>query len=354
MGVAARIVAQLLDSDVPLERGALEQAALGLLAEEAPLAGPEVVGEVVDLLIGMGPIEQLMADEDVSDVLVNGDGSVWVDRGGELCRAGVADIAPNALVAAIERMITPLGLRLDRSHPAVDARLRDGSRLHAMIPPASVDGAILAVRRFTPAVTTLEALVERGALDTEGSRLLRSAVRERRCVIVSGGTGVGKTTMLNLLGREIPTSERIVTIEDAAELDLGGHVVRLEARDPNAEGAGAISIAELIRHALRLRPDRIIVGEVRGRESLDMLHAISTGHSGSMSTVHATTPAEALWRLETLASMAAPGLDPAAISRQFRIACDIVVQLARSQQGGRRVTEIAEIGEATEVPLWRC
>lgn len=249
-------------------------------------------------------------------------------------------------------MITPLGLRLDRSSPGVDARLPDGSRLHALVPPASVDGPVLAVRRFTRAVSTLEELVERGSADTAAAELLRNAVRSRQTLLVAGGTGVGKTTLLNVLGREIPEGERIVTIEDAAELDLDGHVVRLEARPSNAEGAGAITITELIRHALRLRPDRIIVGEVRGPEAFDMLQAMSTGHAGSMSTVHATSPAEALWRVETMAALAAPGLEATALSRQLRLAVDLVVQLGRSIGGRRRLITIAEIGTGGERVAW--
>ncbi len=354
VGVAERIVAQLLESDVPLERSALERAAVALLRDHAPLAGPEVVGEVVDLLVGLGPLEALLHDDSISDVLVNGDGSVWVERRGILTPTEVGPIGPQTVVAAVERMIAPLGLRLDRSRPAVDARLPDGSRLHAMVPPAAVDGPVLAIRRFTKAASTLDELVTMAAIDGEAAELLRTAVHDRRCVLVAGGTGAGKTTLLNVLAAEIPPGERVVTIEDAAELCFDGHVVRLEARPPNAEGAGAITIAELIRHALRLRPDRIVVGEVRGGEAFDMLQAISTGHEGSMSTVHATSPAEAIWRVETMASLAAPGLDSRAISAQLRSAVDFVVQLRRSSAGKRYVAQIAEVGPTGEVTLWSC
>ena len=224
-----------------------------------------------------------------------------MERSGTLLLTDTRFPGPESLLAAIRRVISPLGLRLDRASPAVDARLADGSRLHAIVPPAAVDGPVLAVRRFTEAVATLDDLMTREGIDEDGARLLRSCVAERRNLLVCGPTGSGKTTLLNVLSHEIPAEDRVVSVEDAAELRLGGHVVRLEGQTPNSEGVGAITMRQLLRHALRLRPDRIIVGEVRGVEAFDMLQAMSTGHDGSMSTIHARSAAEALWRLETLA-----------------------------------------------------
>ena len=272
--MADRIIGRLLDSDVPLEPGALRAAATAMIPEEAPLAAPDLVTDVVDALTGLGPIEQLLRQPDITDVLVNGPSEVWVERAGRLERAPISFADDAAIVAAVERVVAPLGLRIDRASPALDARLPDGSRLHAVIPPAAVDGPILAIRRFSPAVADLDDLLAAGGVDEAGATLLRASVRERMNLLVAGGTGAGKTTLLNVLSREIGGDERIVTVEDAAELRLSGHVVRLEARPPNAEGAGEVTVRTLLRHALRLRPDRIVVGEVRGAEALDMIHAI--------------------------------------------------------------------------------
>jgi pilus assembly protein CpaF len=248
-------------------------------------------------------------------------------------------------------MIAPLGLRIDRASPAVDARLPDGSRLHAVIPPASVDGPVLAVRRFHAALASLGDLVTAGGIDSTGAALLAAAVRERRNLLVCGGTGSGKTTLLNVLSAEIPTSERVVTIEDSAELRLHGHVVRLEARPPNTEGAGEITLRTLVRHALRMRPDRIVVGEVRGGEALELIQAMSTGHAGSMGTVHANGPNEALWRLETLALSGEARLPEAAIRRMLQAAIEVVVHLER-RGGVRRVVAVVAVeGDATRT-VW--
>jgi len=342
VGALERVVSRLVDSSVPLRRADLLAAARQVAAEEAPLQAEAVARAAVDALAGLGPLESLLADPAVSDVLVNAPDEVWVERAGRLERASASFPDEAAVVAAVERAIAPLGLRLDRASPAVAARLPDGSRLHAMIPPAAVDGPVLAIRRFTPAVPDLAAMVAAGSLRPEGARLLRDAVVGRRSLLVSGGTGSGKTTLLNVLSAEVPAGERVVTIEDAAELRLGGHVVRLEARPPNAEGAGEITLRTLVRHALRLRPDRIVVGEVRGPEALDLIQAMSTGHPGSMGTVHANGPAEALWRLEVLAlsGESRPAAD--AVRRQLHAAVDLVVHMAR--QGERRVVgAVAEV-----------
>jgi pilus assembly protein CpaF len=337
-----RLARELLELDVPLERSALVAAARAMLPDRAPLARADTVEAAVDALIGLGPIEVLLRDPAVSDVLVNGDGRIWVERAGVLDTSDIRFPDAEAVLAAVERVITPLGLRLDRSSPAVDARLADGSRLHAVIPPASVDGPVVAVRRFTEAVVDLEAMIRVEAVDAIGAALLQDAIAARHNVLVAGGTGAGKTTLLNVLSKEIAVGERIVTVEDAAELRLTGHVVRLEARPPNAEGTGGIELRSLVRHALRLRPDRIIVGEVRGAEALDMIQAMNTGHAGSLSTVHANSPVEALWRIETLAMSGDPGVGSETVRRQLWAALDVIVQVER-RRGGRRVASIATV-----------
>jgi pilus assembly protein CpaF len=296
----------------------------------------------------MGPIQPLLDDPDVSDVLVNGRDDVWVDRGMGLEKTDVGFDSDEEIVNTVERAIAPLGLRIDRVSPMVDARLPDGSRLHSVLPPASVDGPLLAVRRFTQRVTSIEDLVVSGTATRQQVDQLVSAVRERRTIVVSGGTGAGKTTLLNLLAGVIDPSERVVTIEDAAELRLPGHVVRLEARPANAEGVGAITIRALLRSALRLRPDRIIVGEVRGGEALDLIAALNTGHRGSMTTVHANSPAEALLRIEALA-LSAGDTSEAAVTRQLRTAVDLVVQIERSASA-RKVVAIEELEDGEVVP----
>jgi len=351
--VIDRLVAALLDSDVPLERGPLTAAAGRLLVEEAPLAPESIVESVVDALIGLGPLEALLRDPEVSDVLVNGSGQVWIERAGTLRATRVRFSSPHDVTGAVERVIAPLGLRLDHASPFVDARLPDGSRLHAAIPPVSVDGPIVAVRRFTEAVGDLGALVASGGVSAPGAAILETVVEERRNLVISGGTGSGKTTLLNVLSKEIPPTERVVTVEDAAELRLAGHVVRLEARPANAEGRGAVTLRELVRNALRLRPDRIVVGEVRGPEALEMIQAISTGHDGSMSTVHANSPAEAMLRLETLALSGASSVSEGALRRQLWAALDYVVHVER--RGGRRlIRSIAEVGDTTTREVYAC
>ena len=353
VGVTDRIVRRLLESDVPLERAPLTAAATAIAPEVAPLASPEVIIDAVDALAGLGPVERLLRDPDVTDVLVNGPAEVWIERLGVLERTDTAFADDRAVIAAVERVIAPLGLRIDRASPAVDARLTDGSRLHAVIPPASVDGPIVAVRRFSEAVTDLDALVEVGGITVDGADLLRGSVSNRMNLLVAGGTGAGKTTLLNVLSKEIDRSERTVTVEDAAELRLGGHVVRLEARPPNAEGAGEITLRSLLRHALRLRPDRIVVGEVRGSEALDMIQAMSTGHDGSMSTIHANGPEEALWRLESLAATADAGVSVDTLRAQIRSAIDRVVFVTR-HRGKRLVTSISDVSSDGVEEVYRC
>jgi pilus assembly protein CpaF len=275
--------------------------------------------------------------------LVNGPDEIWIDRGSGLERAEARFGSADDVVATVERAIAPLGLRIDRASPMVDARLGDGSRLHAVLPPASVDGPLVAIRRFTQRVATLQDFVDTGTATEEQLERLVTAVADRKTIVVSGGTGAGKTTLLNLLAGVIDPTERVVTIEDAAELSLPGHVVRLEARPPNAEGAGAITIRSLLRSALRLRPDRIIVGEVRGSEALDLISALNTGHRGSLTTVHANSPDEAILRIETLA-LSAGDTSEAAVSRQLLAAVDMVVQLERNHDGRKVVAIDDSIG----------
>ena len=342
MGLVERISRAIAVGDTALDPDSVAFEASRLLDAETPWhAGSRLQG-VVHQVTGLGAVQHLVDDPSVSDVLVNGHGDVWVDRGEGLEMVDTSFSSPDDVVATVERVIAPLGLRIDRASPMVDARLPDGSRLHAVLPPASVDGPLIAIRRFTQRVNSLDDLVASATATAAQVEHLVALVRERKTIVVSGGTGAGKTTLLNLLAGAIEPTERVVTIEDAAELDLPGHVVRLEARPPNAEGAGAIPIRALLRSALRLRPDRIIVGEVRGAEALDLISALNTGHRGSLTTVHANSPEEALLRIETLA-LTAGDTSETAVSRQLRAAVDVVVQIERSGSR-RRIVAIEEVG----------
>jgi len=318
-----------------------------VVAQSWPLlddhASTRLVADVLAEVTGLGPIEPLLADDSVSDILVNGPGTVWVERDGALQPTDVELRSADAIVRLVERVVAPLGLRLDRSAPYVDARLPDGSRLHAVVPPVAVDGPCVAIRRFRARTVALEEMV---ACPATRQRLIR-AVERRRTIVVSGGTGAGKTTLLNALASFIPLGERLVTIEDAAELRLPAdrHVVRLEARPGNADGAGEVTVRQLVRNALRLRPDRIVVGEVRGGEAFDMLQALNTGHTGSLTTCHANSPADALARIETMALLAGTGVPPDAIRRQVRAGVDLVVQMARTPGGRRSVVDLADVEE---------
>lgn len=328
MGVVELVAASLAREPEAAGRVDLAERAGRILALEAPRGDPSLVRQVVDRFVGLGPLQPLLGDETVTDILVNGPDEVWVDRGQELERVDVAFGSPADLMATIERAISTLGLRIDRSSPIVDGRLADGSRIHIAIPPATVDHPVVAIRRFSPTVTDLDQMVGSGSVTLEQCAFLRAAVRDRSNLVVSGGTGTGKTTLLNVLAAEIPRSERVVTVEDAAELAFPGHVVRLEARPPNAEGFGELTIRQLLRSALRLRPDRLVLGEVRGPEALDLITALNTGHRGSMSTVHANSPEEAIWRIETLALLDGAA-SPDAIRRQLHAAVKYVVQVER-------------------------
>ena len=283
-------------------------------------------------------LEALFADPDVSEILLNGGGGAFVERAGRL-EAVTVDLDENGVRRAVERIIAPLGLRLDRSSPMVDARLPDGSRLHAVLPPIAVDGTCVAIRRFGGRRDLTDFGLGAVAVD-----LLRWVIAAGWNLLLSGGTGAGKTTLLNVLAGEVSSRERIVTIEETAELSLGQpHVVRLEARPPNAEGAGGVPVRALVRAALRLRPDRLIVGEVRGEEAFDLLQALNTGHSGSLCTIHANGPADALARLESLVLLAGVGLPVEAIRAQIRSSIDAVVHVARGADGDRTIESIAEL-----------
>jgi pilus assembly protein CpaF len=299
---------------------------------------------VLRLATGLGPLEPLLADPAVDEVMVNGPGSVYVERLGRIERAEVGFADDGELMHAIERILAPLGRRVDEASPLCDARLPDGSRVNVVIPPLALSGPCLTIRRFRRHGFSLDDLVENETLPLGLAAFLARCVRARAAILVSGGTGSGKTTTLGALSGALPEEERIVTIEDAAELKLRQpHVVRLEARPPNLEGRGEVTIRQLVRNALRMRPDRIVVGEVRGAEALDMLMALNTGHEGSLTTVHANSPPDALRRVETLALMAGVGLPHAAVREQLASALQLVVHQARGADGRRRVESVAEV-----------
>lgn len=316
-----------------------------LVLAAAPLLGDDDVAAAVELVralsSGLGVLEALRADDEVTEIMVNGDGSVWVERSGHVERRP-EHLAPDEVLTLIERVAGPLGIHADRMHPIIDARLPDGSRVHAVIPPLAVDGPCLTVRRFRARTVRLLEL----AGDPELAALLRGAVVAKRNLLVSGGTSAGKTTLVNALAGCFGPHERIVTIEDTAELRLPvEHVVRLEARPAVADGIGEVPIADLVRGALRMRPDRIVVGEVRGAEALAMLQAMNTGHEGSMTTCHANAPIDALRRVETMA-VGAGVLPLAAVREQVRSAVDLVVQVRRCASGARRVVAVDEVDAA--------
>lgn len=323
--------------------GAIAASEVALVVRESdPLLGPDAASTVVRAVLarlhGLGPLEPVLTDPSITEVMVNGPGQVWVERAGQIIPTDV-DLDRETIELIIERIVSPLGLRADRTSPMVDARLSDGSRVNAVLPPLAVDGPYVTIRRFTADPFPLAAYCAEPT-----AALLAWAVQARLNIVVSGGTGAGKTSLLNALAREIGPSERVVTIEDAAELQLPGeHVVRLEARPPNAEGVGSIDTRTLVRNALRMRPDRIIVGEVRGAEALDMVQAMNTGHEGSLSTCHANSPEDALRRLETMVLMNELDLPLDAVREHLHAAIDLVVQVTRSPSGERVVDSICEL-----------
>lgn len=325
-------------------RGAIET----LVSDQAALLTDGTRATVAELIlrdaVGLGPLEEILADESVEEVMVNGASSVWIERGGRVERAGIEFGSDEELRDAIERILAPLGRRVDELSPMVDARLADGSRVNVVIPPLAIDGPAVSIRRFPASRPNLARLRELGTFDRPAGDLLEEAVRSRQSVLISGGTGSGKTTLLNALSEFIDPAERVVTIEDAAELSLlQPHVVRLEARPENIEGRGLVTIRDLLRNALRMRPDRIVIGEVRGPEALDLLTALNTGHRGALSTVHANSPEDALRRLETLALMAGVGLPHEVIRRQLARGIDLVAHLDRGAGGARRLIELAAL-----------
>jgi pilus assembly protein CpaF len=316
-------------------------------AERVPLSNEErhrLVREISDDVLGYGPLQPLLDDPSVSEIMVNGPDMIFVERAGKLTLTTSRFRSEEQLRRVIEKIVSRVGRRIDESSPLVDARLEDGSRVNAVIPPLAVSGSTLTIRKFSADPLTVDDLVRFGSLSPEMAQLLEACVAAHLNILVSGGTGTGKTTLLNVLSSFIPEGERIITIEDAVELQLQqSHVVRLESRPANIEGRGEITIRDLVKNSLRMRPDRIVVGECRGGEALDMLQAMNTGHDGSLSTVHANAPRDAIARLETLVLMAGMDLPLRAIREQIASAIDVVVQLTRLRDGTRRVTHITEV-----------
>jgi len=316
-------------------------------AQTTPLSLYEretLITDVLDELFGLGPLEQLLKDRDISDILVNRHDQVYIERNGKLEETSIVFRDDRHLMQIIERIVSTVGRRIDESSPMVDARLQDGSRVNAIIPPLALDGPTLSIRRFRTDRLGAQDLVERQSLPQPMLSFLHAAVGSRLNVIVSGGTGAGKTTLLNILSSFIGDTERVVTIEDAAELMLRQrHVVRLETRPPNIEGKGQVRARDLVINALRMRPDRIIVGEVRGAEALDMLQAMNTGHDGSLTTVHANSPRDALYRLDTMVAMANLNIPDRAVRQQIASAVNVIVQVSRMADGTRKVSAISEI-----------
>src|SRR5437588_1121061 len=303
-----------------------------------------LVEELTDDIMGHGPLERLLADDTVSEIMVNAPNDVWIEREGILHKTTVRFSDESQLRRIINKMVAEVGRRIDEAQPMVDARLPDGSRINAVIPPLSLSGALLTIRKFGAERLNLDALVRLGTLSPETTDLLKRCVEARLNLLISGGTGAGKTTLLNAMSAGIPDSERIVTIEDAAELRLAQrHVLRMESRPKNIEGEGEVTIRDLVRNTLRMRPDRIVVGEVRGAEALDMLQAMNTGHDGSLSTLHANSPRDALARLETMVMMTGCELRARAIRQQIASALDLIIQLERVHHGSRKVMSITEV-----------
>jgi pilus assembly protein CpaF len=350
LALKARVQQRLLDIDSTLEsldRDQLKMRLASLLAEERTLSAIErdnLVTVLTNEIKGFGPIQPLLDDVEVTEIMINGYDCVYVERFGKIERTPITFRDEQHLKNVVEKMLAPTGRRLDESSPMVDARLPDGSRLNAIIRPVAVSGDSVTIRKFSKDPLTLAQLVRMNTVSLSMAEFLQAAVRAKMSIVVSGGTGSGKTTTLNALSAFIPEEERIVTIEDAAELQLQQeHRVQLEARPPNVEGSGAIPIRALVRNALRMRPDRIIVGEVRGGEALDMLQALNTGHEGGLTTAHANSPRDCLSRLETMVLMAGADLPLLAIRQQIAAAVDLIVQQSRMQDGSRKIIQVTEV-----------
>ena len=304
----------------------------------------QLVEDILDELLGLGPLEPLLKDPTISDIMVNSATKVFVERRGRIEEVGTRFASDAHLLRIIGKIVSNVGRRVDESSPMVDARLPDGSRINAIIPPLAIDGPCLSIRKFPPSRTSIDKLVEYGSMTADCATMMKAVVASRRNVIVSGGTGSGKTTMLNALSASIGSHERVVTIEDSAELQLQqSHVVRLETRPANIEGRGEVNQRDLVKNALRMRPDRVILGEIRSGEAFDMLQAMNTGHDGSMTTLHANTPRDALSRLEQMIGMSGIDISPKSARAQIASAINVVLQLERLQDGSRRVTSVAEI-----------
>jgi pilus assembly protein CpaF len=330
-----------------LRTNAKEELSRIIDAEQVPLSADErtrLVRDVADDVLGYGPLQRLLDDPAVTEIMVNRMDQIYVERKGKLTLTESRFSSEEHLRKVIERIVSKVGRRIDESSPLVDARLEDGSRVNAVIPPLAVGGSSLTIRKFSKVPLTVQNLIDFGTLTPEMAELLDACVKAKLNIIVSGGTGTGKTTLLNVLSSFLPGDERIVTIEDAVELQIQQqHVVRLESRPPNTEGKGEVTIRELLRNSLRMRPDRIVVGEVRGGESLDMLQAMNTGHDGSLSTVHSNSPRDAVARLETLVLMAGMDLPLRAIREQIASAVNLIVQISRLRDGSRRITHVTEV-----------
>ncbi|MCA1840380.1 MAG: CpaF family protein [Actinomycetota bacterium] len=318
-----------------------------LLEDRILIPGAQVsalVREISDEVVGLGPIEALIRDQRITEVMINGPDDIRIERNGKIETTDVTLDSEAQIMHLVERVIGPLGLRIDESQPFVEARLPDGSRLHAIIPPLSINGPVVTIRKFSVLPLTIDDLVASETMSRSMAKFLEAAVKSKLNIIVSGGTGSGKTTLLNVVSSFIPADERLITIEEAAELRLArDHVISLEARPANIEGRGEVTVRDLLRNALRMRPDRIIVGEVRSGEALDMLQAMNTGHEGSLSTCHANSPQDLLVRLETMVMMSDLGLPAGPIRQQIAAALDLVVHTARFSDGSRRVVKITEV-----------
>ncbi|NPV56983.1 MAG: CpaF family protein [Anaerolineae bacterium] len=322
----------------------LEQAYLSTKLQLPNSIRDHLFHEILDELLGYGPLQPLLDDPEISEVMVNGHNLVFVEKKGKILQTNIRFDNDDQVLRIIDRIILPLGRRVDADSPTVDARLPDGSRVNAIIPPVAIDGPSITIRKFQKDKLSIEQLINLGSITPSFSELVRACVIARLNILISGGTGSGKTTLLNILSSFIPSDERIVTIEDAAELKLQQiHVVRLETKPPNSEGQSAVTIRDLVRNSLRMRPDRIVVGEVRGGEALDMLQAMNTGHDGSLTTLHANSPRDALSRLETMVLMAGMDLPIRAIREQVASALDLVIQITRMRDGTRKVTNVSEI-----------